>query len=66
MPSHRALTMTPSSETMLRFVHQSNIDRYCRILETYLSGDERAFVEGRLAEEQLALEKLAGEESPAK
>jgi hypothetical protein len=58
--------MTSNPETMLRFVHQSNIERYRRILETYLTGEERAFVAGRLAEEQSALQKLAGEISPHK
>ena len=43
----------------LSFAHRTNIERYRRILETYLTADERRFVERRLNEEQAALEALA-------
>ena len=44
---------------MQRFVHQSNIVRYKRILATYLTAEERRFVERRLGEEQVAIQQLA-------
>ena len=56
--------MTSNSETTLRFVHQANIERYRRILKTYLTNKERTFVESRLAEEKSGLEKLGREISP--
>jgi hypothetical protein len=37
-----------------------NIERYRKILKTYLTAEERGFVERRLAEEQAALQQLAG------
>ena len=43
----------------LLFAHKMNIERYQRILATYLTADERRFVERRLKEEQAALEHLA-------
>jgi hypothetical protein len=39
--------------------HQNNIQRYRQLLETRLTHLERQFIEGRLSEEQLALETLA-------
>lgn len=44
-------------QTKLELAHRANIDRYRRILETYLTDEERDFVELRLAEEQAALER---------
>ena len=41
------------------FTHKSNIERYRRILETYLTAEERRFVERRLNEEQASLEQLS-------
>jgi hypothetical protein len=38
--------------------HQNNIDRYCRILATHLTDQERAYVHRRIAEERLELEQL--------
>jgi hypothetical protein len=43
-----------------QFVHRENIARYGRILATYLTAEERRFVERRLAEEQAALQHLRG------
>jgi hypothetical protein len=58
--------MTSNSELTLRSVHQANIKRYCKILKTCLTDEERAFVESRLAEERSSLERLAREITPAK
>ena len=43
----------------LLFAHNANIERYRKILETFLSAEEEAFVKRRLAEEQIALNQLA-------
>lgn len=51
--------MDSETETAFVFAHKANIERYRRILETYLTTDERRFVEGRLAEERAALQRLA-------
>lgn len=40
--------------------HRNNIYRYRRLLRTRLSDLERQFIERRLAEEQTALDTLAG------
>jgi hypothetical protein len=40
------------------FAHQLNIKRYRKILQTYLTDEERAFVQRRLFEEEEALLKL--------
>ena len=48
--------MTLELYTNLKFVHRANIDRYKKILATYLTDEERHFVERRLAEEQASLE----------
>jgi hypothetical protein len=48
-----------SSDIAVRkFAHQTNIDRYRKILNTFLSLHERSFVERRLAEEKVALQQL--------
>jgi formylmethanofuran dehydrogenase subunit E len=49
--------MTLEPQTDHKFVHRTNIDRYKKILATYLTDDERHFVERRLAEEQASLEQ---------
>jgi hypothetical protein len=41
-----------------QFVHRTNIAKYRRILGTYLTPEERQFVERRLAEEQAALQQV--------
>ncbi len=46
------------------FAHQENIERYKRILRTHLTDIERVFIQRRLAEEQAALEQLAGTAMP--
>jgi hypothetical protein len=44
--------------------HRNNIDRYRRLLKTRLTELERQYIEGRLSEEQSALEKLAASTFP--
>lgn len=50
--------MTLRMETAERFAHRANITKYQKILATYLTAEERRFVERRLAEEQAALQQL--------
>lgn len=56
--------MMSRSETTQQFVHRENIVRYKRILGTYLTGEERRFIERRLREEQMSLQQLAGQNCP--
>ncbi|WP_407157132.1 hypothetical protein [Bradyrhizobium sp. STM 3557] len=51
-------------ESALCKAHQNNINRYKRLLDTYLTDIERNFVEGRLSEEQAAL-RLLDQEQPS-
>ena len=51
-------------ETPEQVAHRANIARYQKILATYLTPEERRFVERRLAEEQLALQQLAWNIAP--
>lgn len=39
--------------------HPNNVDRYRRLLATRLTDLERSYIEGRLREEQLAMEALS-------
>lgn len=50
----------PELKLALLSAHRANIERYRRLLETYLTSDERRFVERRLAEEQAAMQRVAG------
>ena len=43
----------------LLFAHKANIERYRKILGTFLTAKEEGFVKRRLAEEQIALDQLA-------
>jgi hypothetical protein len=43
----------------LLFAHKANIERYRKILGTFLTAEEKGFVKRRLAEEQTALDQLA-------
>jgi len=57
------------TETAEQFAHRTNIERYQKILATYLTTEERRFVERRfverrLAEEQVALQQLAWKAAP--
>lgn len=56
--------MTLQMETAERFAHRMNIAKYQRILATYLTADERHFVERRLAEERAALQQRAWNIAP--
>ena len=51
-------------ETAERFAHRANIAKYQKILATYLTAEERRFVEHRLAEEQATLQQLAWNIAP--
>jgi hypothetical protein len=51
-------SMTLRMETADQFAHRAKITRYQIILATYLTAEERRFVERRLAEEQAALQQL--------
>jgi hypothetical protein len=42
-------------------VHRQNIDRYHRLLRTNLTALEQDFIERRITEEQLALDRLVAE-----
>ena len=53
--------MATELESALASAHRANIERYRRILGTYLTAEERRFVEGRLAEEEKALAQLAAQ-----
>ncbi|MCA1385641.1 MULTISPECIES: hypothetical protein [unclassified Bradyrhizobium] len=44
--------------------HRNTIHRYSRLLKSNLSDVERQFIEGRLTEEQAALESLSAETFP--
>ena len=48
-------------KTARLFAHRTNVDRYKKMLGTDLTDNERAFVEQRLAEEQVALAQVIGE-----
>lgn len=52
--------MTSELNKALRSAHRANIDRYHRLLQTHLTDHEREVVERRMAEEQEALQRLAG------
>jgi len=41
------------------YAHRKNIERYQRLLKTYLTDVERRFVEQRLAEERAALQRIS-------
>jgi hypothetical protein len=49
--------MASELNTNIKFGHRANIDRYKKVLATYLTDEERHFVERRLAEEQASLEQ---------
>ena len=44
--------------------HRSNIDRYRKLLEGNLTGLESTFILRRIAEEEVAMHRLAGETFP--
>jgi hypothetical protein len=56
--------MMLQAEKIEQFVHRTNIAKYQRILDTYLTAEERSFVERRLAEERMAFQHLARSVAP--
>ena len=50
--------MNRDARNALIRAHQSNINRYCRILATPLTDHEREYVHRRIVEERLELERL--------
>jgi hypothetical protein len=54
MIGERSMTLRTADQ----FAHRAKITRYQKILATYLTAEERRFVERRLAEEQAALQQL--------
>jgi len=52
--------MVVDTRDNLLFAYKANIERYRKILETFLSAEEEAFVKRRLVEEQIALNQLDG------
>jgi hypothetical protein len=50
--------MNRDARNALIRAHQSNINRYCRILATHLTDYERDYVHRRIVEERLELERL--------
>ena len=51
--------MQSDLQEVLIFAHRTNIDRYRRLLKTYLTDNERQFIEQRLGEEKKALTDIA-------
>jgi hypothetical protein len=45
-------------ETAAQFAHKANMARYQKSLATYLTDEERRFIERRMAEEKAALQQL--------
>ena len=48
----------PQLEASLQFAHRANILRYEKLLQTYLTDPERAFIRRRLEEERQAIAQL--------
>ena len=53
-------TMKLDLQNALEFAYRANINRYRRLMSTYLTSDEREFVERRLGEEEKALRQITG------
>lgn len=47
-------------EASFSFAHRANIERYKKLLGTYLTDDERVFVQRRLEEEKAGLRRQTG------
>lgn len=60
MPQQSQVIGRPKLEldAALSFAHRANVERYTKLLATYLTDVERDFVRRRLAEELAALEHL--------
>ena len=53
-------TMKLDLQNALEFAYRANINRYRRLMTTYLTSDEREFVERRLGQEETALRQITG------
>jgi len=51
--------MTSDLASMRQSVQRANVEHYRKILRTYLTDEERSFVERRIAEEEAAFQKAA-------
>ena len=56
--------MSSDLQSALITTHRANVERYRRILGSYLTVEERAFVERRIAEEETALRWLIANRVP--
>ena len=56
--------VTKEKDATQLFAHQKNIERYRKLLRTYLTDNERLFVLRRIAEEQAALGQLGMPDDP--
>jgi hypothetical protein len=56
--------MTSDVKTVEQFVRRANVAKYQRILGTYLTDEERRFVERRLKEEIDDLQESSGSNFP--
>lgn len=52
-------SMSSDFNNALEYAHRKNMERYQRLLKTYLADVERRFIEQRLAEERAALQKIS-------
>ena len=50
----------PDAKNTLKKAHRNNILRYRRLLATPLTDVERSYVQGRISEEQSALQSVLG------
>jgi hypothetical protein len=57
--------MTDDVQGALIRAHQKNIERYCRLLATNLTDEERQYIDKCLADERIALERLSGDNHQA-
>ena len=60
MATGNETTMKLDLQNALEFAYRANINRYRRLLSTYLTADEREFIERQLGEEEKALRQIAG------
>ena len=58
------MTMMIDEKLAILRTHRNNISRYRRLLKTNLTELEREYLERRLSEEHLALERLSGSTFP--
>ena len=51
--------------TAMISAHKKNIDRYCRLLNTQLTDEERQYIHKRIVEERASLERWEMRTSPS-